>query len=405
MREAILWGVEASPYALKLESCLWFKQVPFRRLPRDGGRIENLRTATSLHYAIRKRRVGRFPSMDSALDEYPSVPFFQPTPGEWLYDSSGVAQWLDAVPTGDTPKLYPEDPVQHFIAHLIDEAFDEFGLYMAHHNRWVISARDTRMGEETAKEFSRLVPWPFPRWMARHLPRRQVQRCPYLFSVAPQDYSERVESERIPPSRDGFPPTHNLLSQSWLTYLTAMESLLAQQPFLLGQRFTVADASAYGQLSMNLIDPSVVAIIKQRAPRTLRWLKYIRKGHHHQSRGELVLTEALTPLLNIIGQTFLPLMEQNEAAYTKAIEEGESVFNEAAFNQGGALYDGTLMGQPFRAVVKTFQVKVWRDLKAEWHKLRRGQDLSPASLTQLLAEVFPPTTPQARPAPSSADPQ
>jgi hypothetical protein len=244
------------------------------------------------------------------------------------------------------------------------------------------------MGEETAKEFSRLAPWPIPGQMAKNLPRRQVRRCPYLFSVAPVGYNAQVEPQRIPPSRAGFPPTHDLLNQSWLTYLCTMESLLEQQPFLLGQRFTIADASAYGQLSMNLIDPSAAAIIKQRAPRTFRWLNYIRQGHHHRSHGELELNAALIPLLKIIGQTFLPLMEQNEAAYTKAIESDETVFNEAAFDQGCALYDGTLMGQPFRAVVKTFQVKVWRDLKAQWRKLGRGEELTAAALTSYLDEVI-----------------
>lgn len=34
-----------------------------------------------------------------------------------------------------------------------------------------------------------------------------------------------------------------------------MEHLLSAQPFLLGERFTLADASAYGQLGMNLVDP------------------------------------------------------------------------------------------------------------------------------------------------------
>jgi glutathione S-transferase len=41
---------------------------------------------------------------------------------------------------------------------------------------------------------------------------------------------------------------------SWRRYLAAMENVLREQPFLLGQRFTLADASAYGQLSMNLVD-------------------------------------------------------------------------------------------------------------------------------------------------------
>ena len=51
-------------------------------------------------------------------------------------------------------------------------------------------------------------------------------------------------------------------------------------------------------------------------------------------------------------------------------QRGERLFNERAFDAGRALYDGTLLGKPFRAVAKTFQVRVWRELQAAWLALR-----------------------------------
>ena len=62
-------------------------------------------------------------------------------------------------------------------------------------------------------------------------------------------------------------------------------------------------------------------------------------------------------------------MRQNEVAYEAARERSETVFNEPAFDQGRALYDGELLGRPFRSVVKTFQVRVWREIKATWGTL------------------------------------
>lgn len=259
-----VWGVEASPYLLKIEALLNYRGADFRRLPRDGGRWLNLLTSLRLNRARRSGRVQRYPRMDP-LDEYPSVP--------------------------------------------------------------------------------------------------------YLFSVAPQGYRATVESQRIPPSRPGFPPTHELLEQSWSRYLAAVENLLSEQAYLLGEQFTVADASTYGQLSMNLIDPTTAAKLRQQAPVTYRWLLDIRHGKHRGSTGELVLSSALGPLLDIISQTFVPLMLQNERAYQRALEAGENLFNEAAFDQDRALYDGELLGYPFRAVAKTFQVRVWRDLCSHWGQL------------------------------------
>jgi hypothetical protein len=105
------------------------------------------------------------------------------------------------------------------------------------------------------------------------------------------------------------------------------------------------------------------------APRTFAWLCAIRDGAHRQTAGDAVLQPSLQPLLRLVSQTFMPLMVQNERAYLKARGAGETLFNEAAFNRSRALYDGELMGQPFRAVIKTFQVRVWRELRAAWWAL------------------------------------
>jgi len=56
-----------------------------------------------------------------------------------------------------------------------------------------------------------------------------------------------------------------------------------------------------------------------------------------------------------------------------AREHGQTLFNEAAFDRGEALYDGSLLGMPYRAVVKTFQVAVWRELCADWRSLAESE--------------------------------
>ena len=71
MPTAITWGLEASPFLLKLEAMLRFHEVPFRRLPGTGGWLENLRIGSRLDRAKRAGLVRRHPHMDPALDEYP----------------------------------------------------------------------------------------------------------------------------------------------------------------------------------------------------------------------------------------------------------------------------------------------------------------------------------------------
>ena len=85
--------------------------------------------------------------------------------------------------------------------------------------------------------------------------------------------------------------------------------------------------------------------------------------------GRLLLSDAHAPLFAWIGAGFVPLMQQNRAAFERERAGGGRLFNEAAFDAGRALYDGVLCGQPFRSVAKSFQVRVWRDLVRAWRAL------------------------------------
>jgi glutathione S-transferase len=380
-----IWGSELSPFTLKLRALCAVAGTPCRMLPEAGGRLENYRALARIARAKRRRTAVRYPSL-SALDEYPLVPFLLPGWGVY-YDSSALARWLDDRHPPSIGPLIPTDPALGFAAQLIDEAFDEFGLYLVHHARWVVSAASNDAGTRLAREFARVLPPGAGRRFAHRFSARQVRRLPYLFSVAPGDFAiDGPPSERVPPAPPGFPPTHRLLAHAWEAYLDGVDTVLREQPFLLGDRFTLADASVYGQLGMNLKDPSAAEVMRQRTPATYRWLCAIRDGQHVGRGGALILSTRLRGLLDAISRTFVPLMVQNEAAYDAARAAGETLFNEAAFDRGRAIYQGTLLGLPFRAVVKTFQVRVWRELRGAWAML---DDASRARLHR----VLPPTGP------------
>ncbi|MEO8602441.1 MAG: glutathione S-transferase C-terminal domain-containing protein [bacterium] len=368
MRYAI-WGSELSPYTLKLRALLTAAAVPYRLLPEQGTRLENMQAAWRIARGKRRRTIERWPALDP-LDEYPLVPFLIEDERRIMYDSSALAEWIDRFHRPRRGPLVPDDAARRFVCRLIDEAFDELGLYLVHHGRWVVSATTNDAGARLAREFARLLPPGGQTRMAKRFAQRQVRRLPYLLSVAPQGFSiAGLPPQLTPPSRDGFPPTHALLQEIWDAVLDAIEVVLGQQPFLLGARFTVADASVYGQLGMNLKDPTAAEHMRRRAPLTFRWLCDIRDGNHVAGEGALALNDCLRPLLELLDRTFAPLMAQNEAAYDAARAAGQTRFNEPAFDRREALYDGTLLGQPFRSVVKTFQVRVWRDLRAAWSAL------------------------------------
>jgi glutathione S-transferase len=387
--ELDLWGSELSPFALKLSAMLTWAGLPHRWLPGEGGRLENLRAIALIQRAKRAKTVLRHGGADE-LDEYPAVPFLIDEKRHVHYDSTALAGWIDATRPAPGGSLIPGDPAVEFVARYIDEAFDEFGLYMVHHNRWVLSAGKNDAGNRFAAEFTRLLPPLAGPRISRHIAARQTRRLPYLFSVAPDDLRQELPQALVAPTREGFPPTHGLLDEAWHRYLAAMEQVLQSQPYLLGERFTLADASAYGQLSMNLTDAPAARQMEDLAPRTFRWLCDIRDGAHADATGELRLSPALEPLLRCIGDTFVPLMRHNERGYAEAKASGETLLNEAGFDEGRALYDGEMLGSPFRSVAKSFQVRTWNDLRSRWQALADGDRTEVSRWLPGLDEAFTP---------------
>lgn len=371
----ILWGAELSPFALKVEALLRYYGLPFEWQPRTGGFLRALRFAVRRAAVVAGRLPLTAPEFDP-LDEFPLVPFLFGPDGENLYDSSAIGTWLDARcrPPNQrvTPLLPVDDPALRFSVRLVDEALDEVGLYLVHHNRWVVAARDNGAGARLAAEMRPL--WgPLAPLLRRAFPGRQCRRLPYLFSVAPADDSAHsdVPTPIRPPARREFPPTHALLDHMYESLLACVEPIFEARPFLFGSRFTLADASLYGQIGMNLHDVSARRKLAHLAPATEAWILRLAQGDFtgHEPDGSLEVDTAAEILLDWAGKTFVSLMKQNLAAYERHSARGETVFNERAFDQGRSLYDGTLLGHPFRSVAKTFQVRVWRALLDEWESL------------------------------------
>lgn len=377
----VLYGSELSPFTLKLQLLCHHTGLAFRFLPTEGSTLENLR----IQWRLKRLISGHLPLTwppPCEEQEFPLVPFLFGPNGENLYDSTAIAHWLDQHIATTENRLLPEEPKAAFICQLIDDYADEFGLYLVHHYRWKVSATDNNAGQRLAHEWRSLLGPAQPAFGA-WFSARQVRRLPYLFSVAPQDYHVAgLPRRRQPPSLPDFPPTHDLIETAFERLLDCLEALLSQQAYLLGGRLTLADAAIYGQLAMNLDDPSAAVVIEQRAPKLFQWLTRLRRGDMPSGGGELQLHACLLPLVDEICRTHIPLMQQNLVACNAWLAHGESLFNEAAFNNRQALYEGQLDGRPFRHVAKRFQAQTWRQCQSRWNAL-------PGTATSELLALFP----------------
>jgi glutathione S-transferase len=366
-----LWGSELSPFYLKVEACLRASGIAIDHQPQNGGYLRSLAYQVRVKALTSGIKKITWPNM-TALDELPLVPFMFDKDNRGFYDSTAFAHWLDQ--HHGSQLTQHNDPAINMVSALIDEYADEFGLYMVHHMRWKFSAGNNNAGQRLAEEFKGLM-GPLSKILTISFPKRQVRRLPYLFSVAPEGYQQDGLHQSLqPPHRIGFPETHSLLETALAKLLKALETILSRRPYLFGNKFTLADASLYGQLGMNLTDSAAAMYMENTAPNTFNWLSKIRKGEfseHAESKPDasLALHNDLKPLLTEIQRSFIPLMQQNESAYESCLKKGETVFNEKAFNQGRALYRGSIDGKPFKTAVKSFQVAAWRKLKRQWNAL------------------------------------
>ncbi|MGI9286127.1 MAG: hypothetical protein ACR2P1_12120 [Pseudomonadales bacterium] len=364
----ILWSSKLSPFGLKVDALLRQAGMPFNWFPEESGFLTAAKGLLRVK-ALQSGRLSMTWPRENKLQELPAVPYLLGSAGENLYDSSAIGEWLTDQDSNLT-LLPAKNTAEGFFIRLIDEALDEFGLYMVHHNRWVHAATDNTAGERLAAEMKPMF-GPARFILGKLFPARQTRRLPYLFSVASSDcdYSH-LPAKLQPPSRPGFPPTHKLLDEAFRQLLAALELIFSHRPYLLGSRMSLADASILGQLGMNKTDPAAWKIIRAQAPNTALWIdRHYLKNVKTTSTDNPALVDDLQPLLLWCCQYFVPLMQQNCRAYQYYKSSGETLFNEPAFNRHRSLYQGQIAGTPFKNVAKTFQVLVWENLHSIWQQL------------------------------------
>lgn len=363
-----LLGSVLSPFAAKTRFGCEVARLPLRVLPDEGTRLEAL-AAWSRRTAMTRGVLAPSEGPLDPLSELPLVPYLFGPRGERWVDSTAILRRLDAE---EVVPLLPARAPARFACSLLDELFDEVGLYLLHHQRWVRSARSNRAAEIVAHEFRALVPRPVRDRVAAGFAARQVRRLPYLFSVA--DAGDRswsdLPAERRPPSRAGFPPTHALLDRLFERMLDGLERVLRTRAFLFGEAPSLADCAGAGIVASHLVcDPETAAAIRVRAPATAAWAERFLERRAGGERAPLDREDGLEPLLELAGDVLVPLLRANERAYLAHGGGDRTRHNERAFERGSSLYSLELAGTPVRHVVKTFQVRVWRELCAELGRL------------------------------------
>ena len=301
-----LVGSNGSPYSIKLRAILRYRRLPF---------VWELRT---------ERNRGEF-----AAVRPPIIPVLQyPEDGSFHIDTTPIACDLEARHPGER-SILPDDPAQRFLCHLIEDFADEWMTKAMFHYRWTYDADIRYAGFWIADDF-------YP------------DRVGEAREAAARDFAER-QIERMP-LVGCTPENAPVIEESYRRVLAALEPHVGAYRFLFGTRPSLADFGLFGQLRTLATDPTPLAIMRAEAQRTESWVRQLDDASGIE--GEWMgagdpLPEAVTGLLGLCAEVYLPFLAANAGAAAKGEDE----------------FEVELLGRPFRQAVFRYQVKCLAELR------------------------------------------
>lgn len=285
-----LYGVLGSPYAAKLRALLRYRHLPFDWI---GAGYDWAPDFVEVRPELRDVKP-------------PVIPVLRfPHDGSYRTDSTVIAYQLEELHP-DLRSVVPPDPGHAFLSHLIEDMGDEWGMKMAFWYRWS-SDRDREfrsryimaeiMGGGVASERIGEA--------ARQFRDRQVHRMD-LVGVTPGNGA--------------------LVEETYRRVLDITARMNGTQSFLFGERPALADFGWFGALFTCWNDPTPGAIMIEQAPETLYWLHRLDEAsgvYGEWPDPAAPLPDAVTAMLKLAGDVYLPFLAANE----EALDRGDETFS------------------------------------------------------------------------------
>jgi glutathione S-transferase len=293
-----IFGIELSPYSVKVRSYFRYKGIPHRWVVRSGDQMEEFRRYAKL----------------------PLVPLVVAADGASLQDSTPILERMEAIYA--EPGIHPPDPVAAFVSALVEEYADEWGNKPMFHYRWTYPADQQSAAERIARANLPDAPAAQLGALAGAVRERMVPRLSFVGSNE---------------------ATRDTIETSFRRQVAILEAHLAKRPYLFGARPAFGDFGAYAQLYQCASDPTPGAWLRSEAPRVLAWIERMLAP---KAEGPFepwsALEPTLAPLLrDEIAGCFLPWSDAN----AKALAAGAPEF------------DVTLEGRPFRQQVQKYHAR------------------------------------------------
>lgn len=283
MGEYRIFGVEMSPYSVKVRAFARYKKIPHRWVVRSMDQMPEF---------------NRFAKL-------PLVPCVACPDGSGMQDSTPIMEKLEA--QFPEPPVRIADPALDFVAALLEEFADEWCNKPMFHYRWYYDAdaksAALRIAQETVPAGS---PASAAEQMATMIESRMIGRLPFVGSGR----GNSVNAEFI--------------EQSFRRIAANIEQMLVDRPYLFGGRPTMADFGLYGQFKELLSDPTPGEWLRRRHPKLCAW---VARMEDPVAEGELLpfavlRGDILRLLADDVARCFLPWSDAN----ARAIAAGQANF-------------------------------------------------------------------------------
>ncbi len=299
-----LMGLEPSPYTVKVESFLKFKNIPY-------------------DWVSRSRKVEKLFQEHAKVQLIPLL--FFPS-GETMQDSTPIIERLEN--DYPEPAIHPEDKALWFLSCLFEEFGDEWCNKLMFFQRWFYKADAIATGKRLARELLEGQWWaPIARPIAAQLVvRRMVPRLVYSGG----------NETNIPQ-----------LKQSFVDLSAMLDAHFEKRPYLLGARPSFGDFGLWCNFYQAWTDPTAGGYLEANAPNLVG---YIKRMLSPSVEGEFEQLETLKPTLAPIleremAARFLPWMVANHSAWRAGEKETRLTMNGEPFQQKTFKYQAVTLDE------------------------------------------------------------
>lgn len=275
-----IFGMELSPYSVKVRSYFRYKKIPHEWIVRTP--------ATQAEY--------------QKVAKLPLIPAVSTPEGEGLQDSTPILEALEA--RFPEPSIHPQDAALAFLSALVEEFGDEWGNKWMFHYRWW---READQRSAAARIAETMLP-------------------PEASAEQREGAVEMVRQRMV--SRIGFvgssEATAEQIESSFRSGMHVLEQHLARRPYLFGERPAFGDFGLWAQVYECATDPTPSAWLAAHAPHVMSWVERMlepKAAGPFEDWDDLGAT--LVPLLrDQVGALFLPWSDAN----ARALAAGERRF-------------------------------------------------------------------------------